>query len=277
NRTHIEGATKVVRESVSNDSTLEIKRPPDALFETYVDLLSNHQFVLLSHEDAQLLARETLDPFKESTRHSIYGIPSEMRWLPFRKDPLNLFGHFLSQNLPSNAPELFDDHVAFDANDDIVVVFTLAPKQKTLDVSALLEQWHTFEAITESLSVQVPEVELLMAGPLVHIAAATTTAKTEISLITMISVSSIVFLFFVTFRSFVPLAFTLGSIVFGCLAAITSTWIIFGEIHIFTVVFGSSLIGVGVDYALHFLCMDINNRSHLRWTSGIAMVTTSVA
>ena len=56
------------------------------------------------------------------------------------------------------------------------------------------------------------------------------------------------------FRSLRQLLLALFTIGTGVAAAAATTLAVFGEIHILTLVFGASLIGISIDYALHFLC-----------------------
>ncbi|TOE88711.1 hypothetical protein CGJ35_26930, partial [Vibrio parahaemolyticus] len=55
------------------------------------------------------------------------------------------------------------------------------------------------------------------------------------------------------FRSVMPLSLALLSITIGLLVALSVTTWIFGKVHLFSLVFGASLIGVSIDYAFHYL------------------------
>ncbi|WP_423840268.1 MMPL family transporter [Vibrio mytili] len=81
----------------------------------------------------------------------------------------------------------------------------------------------------------------------------TQSAKSEISTIGVFSLLGIVFLFLFIFRSAMPLSLALLSIAIGLLVALSITTWIFGKVHLFSLVFGASLIGVSIDYAFHYL------------------------
>ena len=54
------------------------------------------------------------------------------------------------------------------------------------------------------------------------------------------------------FRSLLPLLLSLSSIAIGVGSAVlVSVWF-FNSVHILTIVFGASLIGIVVDYSLHY-------------------------
>ena len=63
------------------------------------------------------------------------------------------------------------------------------------------------------------------------------------------------------FRQLRPLLVTLLTIGVATLAAITACQFAFGQVHILTLTFGTSLIGVSVDYALHYFVNRMPSRS----------------
>jgi predicted exporter len=68
----------------------------------------------------------------------------------------------------------------------------------------------------------------------------------------------------VWFRSFRPLLTEFIAVSTGTLLAFAVTHWIFGEIHLMTLVFGASLIGVCVDFSFYFMAMQSQHRK-LRW------------
>lgn len=97
-------------------------------------------------------------------------------------------------------------------------------------------------------------LECLRQGTLFYAAHGISQAKGEISTIGVGSIVGVCLLLLLMFRSAQP--FFLGglSIFSGLLFATAATVVVFGEIHIFTVVIGASLIGVSIDYSFHYLC-----------------------
>jgi predicted exporter len=85
-----------------------------------------------------------------------------------------------------------------------------------------------------------------------HVYESSSNAKREITIIATISMALIVFLIICLFRSPFPLFSMVGMILIASLFAASATRLVFGEIHILTFVFGTSLIGISTDYALHF-------------------------
>lgn len=96
-------------------------------------------------------------------------------------------------------------------------------------------------------------VELLHTGTLFFAAYGTQSAKAEISTIGVGSLLGVVLLLLIVYRSALPLALALLSISNGLLVAFVVTVAVFGKVHLFSLVFGASLIGVSIDYAFHYL------------------------
>lgn len=116
----------------------------------------------------------------------------------------------------------------------------------------------------ESLKEKFPHLRVEKSGVPFHSYESSNQAQKEIGWISGISIGIIFVLLLVVFRSVVPICATLVSILIAILAATGATIAAFHEIHIFTFVFGTSVIGVSIDYALHhFADKDARLRSML--------------
>ena len=145
-----------------------------------------------------------------------------------------------------------------------------------------MEQAAAFERqvneLVDRVGARWPDVEIIVSSPARHIARASTAAQVEIKLFSTVAVVGILILFVVAFRAVSPLLFTVSSIGFGCVVGIAAVAASFGQVHLIALVFGCSLIGVGVDYALHFVCMGTPQQvNRLRGASLLALASTSAA
>ncbi|HBN22592.1 MAG TPA: hypothetical protein DD412_05080 [Holosporales bacterium] len=104
------------------------------------------------------------------------------------------------------------------------------------------------------------KVDVLKTGAVFYGAAGATQAQKEISFIGGISALLIVLLLFFVFRSFAPLGFALTVIASGLAGGISLAFLVYGSLHILALVFGGSLIGVCVDYALHYYCASLHTK-----------------
>ena len=95
-------------------------------------------------------------------------------------------------------------------------------------------------------------IRFVYSGTPFHSYESSTSASHEITLISSITLSLLIVALLVVFQSWLPVAVTVGSILMSILTAFCATQMLFGDIHILTLVFGTSLIGSCVDYSLHY-------------------------
>lgn len=105
------------------------------------------------------------------------------------------------------------------------------------------------------------QIKIITTGVVLHAAMASTQANKEMSTIGLGSLLGILLLMWLTFRSLKPMLFIGLSIGVGCLGAISISWLLFGQIHLLTLVFGASLIGIAQDYGIYFLCSRLAENS----------------
>ncbi|WP_345492743.1 MMPL family transporter [Orbus sasakiae] len=107
--------------------------------------------------------------------------------------------------------------------------------------------------LAETLQQQWPETEILKRGVLFYSDYASNQAKSDISTIGGLSILGIIILIYAVFRSIRPIVLTIISITIGILCGLIAVLALFGEIHIITLVMSTSIIGIAIDYALHYL------------------------
>lgn len=111
---------------------------------------------------------------------------------------------------------------------------------------------YKMENVFDSLKGQFPGLVIAKSGVPFHSYESSKNAQSEITWISTVSIVLVLILLLVIFKTPLPIAGTLFSIGIAIMAALATTWTLFGEIHIFTFVFGTSIIGVSIDYAIHF-------------------------
>ncbi|WP_203143244.1 MMPL family transporter [Marinobacter mangrovi] len=105
-------------------------------------------------------------------------------------------------------------------------------------------------------------VQLVTSGLVLHAAAGAKQAKSEISTIGVISLMSVLALTLLVFRS-VRAPLLIGvSVATGCLTAIAVTTLVFGQLHLIALAFGAGLVGVSVDYGMHYLAAQRETSEH---------------
>jgi predicted exporter len=96
------------------------------------------------------------------------------------------------------------------------------------------------------------DLHIAFSGIPFHVNESSGNAGREVAVITIVSMLSVLLLLFFAFRSSLPLIATISVTILSALFAASTVHIIFGQIHIFTFVFGTSIIGLSLDYSIHF-------------------------
>lgn len=106
----------------------------------------------------------------------------------------------------------------------------------------------------ENVFLKKAGISLQMSGMLLHAESGARQANHEIFTIGVGSMLGIIVLMLMVFRQAKPLMLMFIPIMVGCLTAASVTMLVFGHIHLITIAFGAGLVGVSIDYSLHFLC-----------------------
>lgn len=107
------------------------------------------------------------------------------------------------------------------------------------------------QAVTEDGSA----TEVLMTGMILHSAAASLQAQSEISNFGLLSLIGVIIIILLAFRAVIPLLACLAVIACALLVGITALALLFNEIHLLAFVFAVSILGIAVDYGFHVLVL----------------------
>ncbi|MCW4153175.1 hypothetical protein OM427_27045 [Halomonas sp. 18H] len=211
-------------------------------FENPKSDLSPYRYRLL----ADSLADADKDAWVERGLTRLYSLGSEVE--P-RRDPFGLLDAWLEQHLDSpirlsgGLPSVNEQDTRW-----FIVSGQLSESPYAMDLQ------QRFSTALSDFQTAHPEAEILRSGLVFHAAAGAAQAKREISTIGLGSLLGIGLLLWATFRRGSILISLLLPITCGVLFALPLTWWLFGTLHLLTLAFGASLIGVAVDYALHLQC-----------------------
>lgn len=111
------------------------------------------------------------------------------------------------------------------------------------------------EQAVNGVKADYPDVQLLRSGLVFHASNGARQAKQEISTIGLGSLIGVLLLLWAVFRTPRRLPLLLVPVATGVLFALPLTWWAFGSLHVLTLAFGASLIGISIDYVLHLECM----------------------
>lgn len=170
------------------------------------------------------------------------------------KDPLFTFTEFLRELQSQAGTFVIDEDMLLakgEAKQYVILVGALQDNAFSITAQSRFKTF--YDRARTDLQREHPEVELLSAGVIHHAIAGTDSARSDISTIGLGSVLGLIVLILIAFRSPVPLMISAVPLLGGFIAALTLCIIAFGNVHLFTLVFGSSLIGVSIDYSFHYL------------------------
>lgn len=108
-------------------------------------------------------------------------------------------------------------------------------------------------------------IRFVYSGTAFHSHKSSTSAVSEIGIISAISLSIVVLILLLVFRSGLPLIASVVSIFVSVGTGFAATHLVYGGLHILTLILGTSLIGSCIDYSLHFF---VNWKANQALSSG---------
>jgi predicted exporter len=168
-------------------------------------------------------------------------------------DPFGFLQNFLTQ-LPLNQSQLtIEDGLLLSHQHDQTQVLVLAePRGSAFDDSNQTQVLAAVDLAESQLMAAAPDARLLRTGALFYAHAARSSAEHEVDLIGGGSLLGILGLLWLMFRSFRPLIYGLMTVAIGVICATAAVFIHYEKIHLITLVFGASLIGEAIDYAIQY-------------------------
>jgi predicted exporter len=170
-----------------------------------------------------------------------------------RVDPFLLLPAFLT-DLPVPLSRLRPDDGVLSVVDDgftwVAIIGQVQGEAFALDVQAKLVG--AYDAAAAQLRAADAQTQILRTGAVFFAAAGSQSAMAEASTLGGAGLIGTVLLIAVIFRSLGPLCANVLAVLIGMLVGIAADLVLFGEVHVAALLFGSSLIGVAVDYGLQY-------------------------
>ena len=226
-------------------------------FDETHDFLIENRYKVQGANVREALASRNLESLKLDAYKKIYGLFSFADLNRLEEDPFLLgesaFDDFMQRSLSMSGHFTLREGVL--ATTDSNVAYVMWNAVLSEKVPSMASENHVLERLNRTLdSLKKDHAGLVVAksGVPFHSYESSSRAKSEIALISGISVVLILLLLLYVFRSTLPIVATLSTIAVAIFSALSFTWFVFGSIHVFTFVFGTSVIGVSIDYAVHF-------------------------
>jgi len=224
---------------------------------------------LLSSRDRELLTHGLVSTLERNALRAAYTPLGFTRPFGISDDPLGIASAAFAEELPGTGHARLEGDILVVRDGagggtrawTIVRAATAGDPYRTETHRDVM----TAIAAARAAATQVAtDADIAGSGVILHAAAAASKAQTEVAVFGGFDLLAVVLLIVLVFRQVRPLIVTLLTIGIATCAAITMCHFVFGEVHILTLTFGTSLIGVSVDYAMHYFVnrMPSDGESH---------------
>ena len=178
--------------------------------------------------------------------------PMSLSNLSILEDPFGLNRDYL-KSLESRVNFQIDDgYLKVKRSQDPAYIIFVSFGHSAFDPKLQSSITHFVDEWSSSLALK--NIELLKSGMVLHAAAGAEQANSEMKTIGIGSLVGIVLCIILVFKRLSPILLLLLPVLVGCVTAFSFTVLLFEKVHFITLAFGAGLIGVSIDYALHFLC-----------------------
>lgn len=247
-----EVARQAVKESIQKllllNDILEVTS--SNLTEIKTKALFDYRFALL-----EMSVRESL---KEGDYDSQYQFALNALFSPINTistnpifDPFALYTKLIQEQKVNLKVKSEDGLLRFTESADPSYLLILELKNNPFDLATQAQIMPLLNSIKQTLDEQ--QVSVAYSGLLLHAANGAEQAKFEISTIGIGSLIGITILILGVFRRIESLFLILVPVLVGCLVAISVTSLLFEKVNLITIAFGAGLVGVAVDYSMHFV------------------------
>lgn len=233
------------------------------------------RFGLVSAADRARLAAGGAEALRDEALRALYSPAGFARLTAVVDDPLGLFDHQLRTALPVPGRATLEGGVLA-IHDGAKVWLLVLAETRDSPFSQAIQQPLAAALKAARAAAETAGAEVLVSGVAPHAVAASARARAEMVWLGGGDLLACALLMLAVFRSLRPALLGLLSVGLGIVAALCLVQALFGSLHFLTLVFGTSLIGVAVDYAIHFLCDQFRDPQHWRPSDAPAHIGPSL-
>ncbi|AOA59287.1 MMPL family transporter [Acinetobacter larvae] len=252
----LQQATALLRQRMQQHQELWHPLKPQADLNQLGKVYFEHRAGLINAEDIASIQQQDIDALIERSLLQVLSPGMPITGQLLQQDPLLLFPRYMMGLQQQHAAQAIDMQDGFATLEDQqglsrLLILDLAQSPYNVRYQGQSSAW-----IAETRQqLQQLGVNSAWTGTLIFSTAGTNSAKDEISTIGLGSSLGVLLLVWFGFRSIRPMLTEFIAVSTGSLLAFAVTHYIFGEIHIMTLVFGASLIGVCVDFSFYFMAL----------------------
>ncbi|MBL4851588.1 MAG: MMPL family transporter [Gammaproteobacteria bacterium] len=273
NVVQVQQASEFIIKKINAINNLTVADLNDQQSAALLDKLTQHRFQLLTAKQQKNISQLDDDTLIKQAQQRLFQLQGSISLLSFSDDPMGWLNDYILQLMSTS--DLQDTHAKKGeiqpANANEKKVF-YQPVAITIEHGAL--QMSTQNILRRQLQTLEKEVlnqypvSIHHSGVFFFAADAADKAKRDISLISTFSLIGVIALLLVAFRTLSALWLPLLSIILGIAGAFAVTHSWFGSVHILTILSGVSLIGIVIDYSLHYFYHQNANHNNPHNNSG---------
>ncbi|HEY4647146.1 MAG TPA: hypothetical protein VIH25_12820 [Steroidobacteraceae bacterium] len=269
------GARAFAAELAESGAFVSVRERLGQDLQASVRLYLEHRANLLSRRHQEVLEPGSVASFYRAALLVLYTPAGLLRPIEISRDPLGLGSDYLLEQVPAigKARVQGSQLVVIDREETYVLVIAEtagSPFSRAVQDGAELALATAGKAAEAAAGA---ELTILQSGALQHATTASRRSHDEVAFFGAIATVAVLGLMLVLFRDWRAPALGMLALAAGAAAGISATHFVFGQLHVIALVFGSSLIGVGIDYSMHFYADQF--RAPQTWTATDALAHVS--
>lgn len=245
-----------LRAQLANLEVVQVHPSSEQLSEQLIQRLRPYRFSLLTADQRQHLLDTDAKQLAAQARDSLYSLTGRANILSFQDDPFGVHSATLMSLFGSLGPS---DQLDAESASGFAIPISMSIRQGGLNLDVQNTFTRKLDALIAAAQANF-SVSIDRSGVFFFAAHAAKQSKSDISLISTGSSIGVALLLLLVFRSFKALLLPVASVVLGVGFAFIASHLIYGKVHILTIVFGASLIGVVIDYSLHYFYHSAQNK-----------------
>lgn len=244
-------------EAVGRDGTL--LRPVNHLagfdFETVLAFYRPFRDRLLTDGQRVMLRDANPDALAQQALAKLYQLPTGPRLTDWAADPLGLWQDWWLARAAVTRVYERDGMAALTGDGLQWALLSYRTNRSAFSASGSTDYGDLLDAARAAAGAGDPGVRVVTAGIPLHAEVAAARASIEMNVIGWGSLAAVLLLVWLAFRSLRPIVLVGLSLLIGTAAALSVTALVFDRVHLITLVFGASLVGVAEDFGIHYFVM----------------------
>lgn len=259
-------------------------RVDEATAARLIDFFKPWRGQLLTTAQRQTLTSQSAAQLADTAVQALYrpmGMPRVGSWA---EDPLNVFGGWLTARAGESRVRVTDGRLSLADGDHHYALLMLEQQGSAFAMTAQETLVPLLAQAKMQAQAAMPTADVLAIGVPLYAAAAAAQGQHEMHTIGAGSLVGIVVLTLFAFSAIRPRVLVTLSIAVGILAAISACALLFERVHLITLVFGASLVGVAENYGTNYFSNRLGRAADERWqmlreqapVMWLAMLTTAI-